>query len=98
MTPIDPDILKPLARKYIWWKSPDEALASPDRIIAQVMDIGDYDDVQRLVHAIGDDALAQVLSNAEPGEFSPRSWVYWHCRLGLAPPDRVPPLPRREFA
>ena len=62
------------------------------------MDIGDYADIQRLIGAIGDDPLIEVLRNAEAGEFSPRSWVYWHCRLGLAPPDRVPPLPRREFA
>ena len=29
--------LKELARKYVWWKSPDEALRTPQRIIAQVM-------------------------------------------------------------
>jgi hypothetical protein len=27
--------------------------------------------------------------------FDARSWHYWHYRLGLAEPDKVPPLPSR---
>lgn len=42
--PIDPNTLKSFARKYIWWKTPDEAVALPERVIAQVMNIGDYAD------------------------------------------------------
>jgi len=45
MVHIDPNALKPLASKYIWWKTPDEAVAMPERVIAQVMNIGDYADV-----------------------------------------------------
>ncbi len=41
----DIQLLAALARKYIWWKTPQEATRQPERIIAQVMDIGDYDDV-----------------------------------------------------
>jgi hypothetical protein len=41
-------VLRGLAAKYIWWKAPDEALLYPERVVAQVMDIGDYDDVQML--------------------------------------------------
>ena len=40
------EILGHLARKYIWWKSPDEAMRTPQGVIAQVMNLGDYDDVQ----------------------------------------------------
>jgi len=36
--------LKQFAAKYIWWKTPEEAVARPERVIAQVMNIGDYDD------------------------------------------------------
>lgn len=32
MIPIDPNALKPLAGKYIWWKTPDDAVAMPEQI------------------------------------------------------------------
>ena len=92
------DALKGFAASYIWWKSPGDAVASPDRVIAQVMDIGDYDDVLRLAALIGDDRLRQVLARAQPGWFSERSWTYWHLRLGLAPPGALPARAARHFA
>jgi hypothetical protein len=94
----DQDILKYLASKYVWWKTPDEALAMPERVIAQVMNIGDYADVQVLANQLGDDVLREVLSHAEAGQFNERSWAYWHYRLGLADVDHVPALPTRRFA
>ena len=90
--------LKRFAARYIWWKTPDEAMATPDRVIAQVMDIGDYRDVQDLAHLVGDDTLRRVLIEAEPGVFRARSWAYWHYRLGLATLDTLPPQPTRRFA
>lgn len=97
MVRVDRDALKPLARKYVWWKTPDEALSMPERVIAQVMNIGDYDDVQTLLAHVGDDALREVLVRAEAGQFNERSWAYWHYRLGLASADCVPALPVRRF-
>jgi len=38
---IDPQILAPLARKYVWRKTPEQALESPRRISAQVRNMGD---------------------------------------------------------
>ena len=90
--------LKRLATKYVWWKTSGEALATPQRVIAQVMNIGDYTDVQALAAQIGDQALIDVISHAEAGQFSERSWAYWHYRLALAGIDHVPPLPVRRFA
>lgn len=98
MSPIDRDDLKPLASKYVWWKTPDEAVATPQRVIAQVMNIGDYADVQAIANQVGDDVLREVLKHAEAGQFSERSWAYWHYRLGLARVNQVPPLPTRLFA
>jgi hypothetical protein len=92
------DCLKAFAAKYIWWKTPDEAIGTPNRVIAQVMDIGDYKDVQALANLVGEDALRHVLTEAEPGMFRDRSWAYWHYRLGLAPLGNVPPQPSRRFA
>jgi hypothetical protein len=96
--PRERDVVRRLAARYIWWKTPDEALQDARRVAAQVMNIGDYDDVQGLVAAVGDDFLRQVLRTAEAGEFDARSWAYWHYRLALAEPGAVPPLPRRRVA
>ena len=98
MGQIDRDALKRLASKYVWWKTPDEAVAMPDRVIAQVMNIGDYADVQTLVHQVGDDVLRDVLTHAPAGQFGERFWAYWNYRLGLASVDHVPPMPARRFA
>ena len=98
MGSIDQDVLKYFAGKYIWWKTPDEAVAMPDRVIAQVMNIGGYADVHSLTTWVGDDVLRRVIVHAEAGQFSARSWAYWHYRLGLASVDHVPATPVRKFA
>ena len=98
MTQPDTQYLRRLASKYIWWQSPDESIATPARIVAQVMNLGDYDDVQMLAAQIGEDVLRDVLQRAEAGQFSARSWTYWHYRLGLAEVDKVPPVPTRKFS
>lgn len=96
MVQIDQDTLKRLAAKYIWWKPTEEALLDPERVVAQVMNIGDFDDVQMLAAQAGDDYLREVIAHAEIGQYNPRSWAYWHYRLGLAVPGQVPPMPRRR--
>ncbi|MEI7538186.1 MAG: hypothetical protein WCJ76_13285 [Comamonadaceae bacterium] len=69
----------------------------PERVIAQVMNIGDYDDVRELSRQVGDDVLRNVLRQAQAGQFGKRSWVYWNYRLGLASVDHVPAMPVRRF-
>jgi len=93
-----PDCLLTLARKYIWWMPPEVAVTMPDRLIAQVMNLGDFDDVQVLATLAGESTLRRVLTQAEIGQFTPRSWAYWHYRLGLAEPGQVPAMPRRIVA
>lgn len=97
MIQVSPERLKTLASKYIWWKTPDEAVVMPERVIAQVMNIGDYFDVQSLASQVGDDVLRAVLTQAEAGQFNERSWAYWHYRLELCNVDQVPALPVRRF-
>jgi hypothetical protein len=97
MSPQERKLLRDLAARYIWWKTPDEALRQPQRIAVQVMDIGDYEDVQRLANGLGDAYLRRVISKAEPGQLNERSWNYWHYRLGLVKRGKVPPLPKRRF-
>jgi len=90
-------LLKRLARKYIWWKTADEAVRNPERVMIQVMNLGDYADVEELADLVGDPVLRQALVNAEAGQFNERGWAYWHYRLGLAELDEVPPMPVRNF-
>ena len=94
---MDLDGLALLAHKYIWWKSVDDALEQPDRIIAQVMNIGDFDDMLRIEALAGEEAMRTVLRQAEIGQFTPRSWSYWHYRLDMAAIDKVPALPARRL-
>jgi hypothetical protein len=90
-------LLTSLAAKYIWWKTPDAAMEQPQRVAAQVMELGDWDDVVALTESEGDDFLRDVLRHAQPGQLSERSWRYWNYRLGLAAPGEKPPTPRRVF-
>ena len=90
--------LRPYAKKYIWWKTPDEAVEFPNRVIAQVMDIGTFEDAQALLGLVGAPVFRDVLQHAEAGQFSKRSWTYWHYKLGLAKTETdIPPLPQRSF-
>ena len=79
------------------WLSPEEALDYSERIVALVMNIGSFRDAAGLAETLGEDAMRAVLENAEAGQFNNRSWHYWHYRLGLAQPGRVPPLPVRRI-
>ena len=90
--------LRPLAVRYVWWKSADDALRYPDRVVAQVMNMGSFEDVQLLGLIVSEDDLRSVLNRAGAGEFNPRSWHYWHYRLGLSRPGEVPPPPGRKTA
>ena len=89
-------LLRTLARRYVWWLSPDAALARPNFIATQVMEMGDYDDVLKLEETLGREAMVRALREADAGRLSERSWIYWHHRLGVAR-GRIPPLPRRTL-
>jgi hypothetical protein len=92
--------LHQLAGRYVWWKSPDEAMRYPERVAAQVMSLGTWEDLTAMADAVGDDYLRSVLRNAEAGQIDARSWYYWHYRLELAEfgVTPVPPMPVRKFA
>ncbi|MFM7548003.1 MAG: hypothetical protein ACKO8I_03855, partial [Cyanobacteriota bacterium] len=85
------ELLSPMATQLIWWQPAEQALRHPGRVIAQVMDIGTFEMAQLLRQGLGDRRLAQVLQQAEAGWFSPRSWTYWHRKLGITPTGPVPP-------
>ena len=61
------------------------------------MNMGTYEDVQKLAAQVGDDYLRRVLDGAEIGQFNEHSWAYWHYRLSWSPSQNVPPLPTRRL-
>jgi hypothetical protein len=87
-----------LASKYIWWKPVSESMKTPEQVAAQVMNLGDYEDICSLSESVGEDYLRHVVEHAEAGMFDARSWHYWHYRLGLREPTELPPpLPSRSI-
>lgn len=92
--------LRRLAARYVWWKTPEEAMEFPSRVAAQVMNLGTWEDLTELNEVAGDDYLREVLESAEAGQLDARSWHYWHYRLGLAEfgTRPVPPMPVRNTA
>jgi hypothetical protein len=91
MSTEEEELLKSLATRYLWWQTPDEALRRPDRIIAQVMDLATLEDADDLERVVGHSAMIDVLRRAAPGWLRPRSWTYWHHRLGLVDFPAHPP-------
>jgi hypothetical protein len=85
-----------MAQRYIWWQPHDVSVADPRRLIAQVMDVGTFEDIQALAKAVGRPTLTGVLEQARPGWFRPRSWAFWHTALGLTTAGRIPPIPSRR--
>jgi hypothetical protein len=90
-------LLLELAARYNWWQSPEIAVKFPERIVAQVMNLGSFEDTRRMAEELGEDCLRAVLERSEAGQLNARSWHYWHYRLNRAEPDQVPPMPRRRI-
>lgn len=88
--------LERVARRCVWFRAPDEALADPIHLIAHVLTHGTYEDVATLRRYVDDDGLREALAQAPPGIFDPRSWSYWHLILNGRSP--APPQPTRRFA
>jgi len=88
-------LLKGMAARHIWWKTPDEALKYPTRIVAQTMNRGSLAEIATLTDALGEEYLKDVLVRAEAGQFCSHSWHYWHYRLGLTADGLIPPEPVR---
>lgn len=89
-----------LARRYIWWQTPVEAVCFPNRVIAQAMHFGLLPDIRMMIRSLGPDRLRQTLADAPPGVLSRCDWYFWHQMLGQPGTDglvEVPPLPQRPI-
>lgn len=88
-----------LARIYSWDMNTVEARRWPHRLLRRVMDIGTFEDILSMELHVGRDEIARALLTAEAGALRPKSWTFWHYRLGLVSSGTTcPPLPTRLSA
>ena len=84
------DVIAEFGRKYLWWEPVSGQPHSEDRIIAQTMNLGTYDDILLLEEAVGKARLLDVMLRAEPGWINDRSWEFWRGRLSFATGALIP--------
>jgi hypothetical protein len=84
-----------IARRIIWFESPERALAEPIRFMTYAMTYALHEDMRVLRRYVTDDDMREALDNAPPGIIDPRSWAYWNSKMGRYP---APPMPVRKFA
>ena len=93
-TPDPPADLLRVAKRMVWFKTPEEALADPFLFLSYAMTYGTVDDLRVARAHFTDDELRQALRAGIPGVFDARSWAYWHAVLGIRP---TPSLPTRKL-
>ena len=86
--------LRRVALKYVWWESPERAVARPERLLCQLMQLGTWEDVRWARRRFGDRAFKQALRNAPAGVLDKLSWSFWNRFFGF---DPVPPIPSRAL-
>ena len=85
-----------LAAKYVWWIRPEQVVANQlDRLTVNVMEMGTWEDANRLLSEVGPDRFISVLRSPPPGTISTKSLAFWHYRLGL--PGEPPKARKRTF-
>ena len=85
--------LEPIARELFWWQTPEDSLANSRRFLAQVMNLGTWEQIQMAKKAFDWNEFRDALVTAEAGWFEPRSWSLWHHAFGLP----VGPMPKRSL-
>ena len=80
--PDDPEALR-LARTYVWWQPAETTLASPRKLLCQILRLGRCEDYVDAERRWGADALREALLTALPGDIDPKSEHFWRLRFGL---------------
>jgi hypothetical protein len=85
-----------LGRRYVWWS--DGQQVDRTRVIAQVMELGTYEDIRRIEAVFAPEELRDVMLRAPAGAIGQRSWDFWRGRLRFAGCATIPQTPpRRSF-
>lgn len=83
------DATRDVARRIVWFESPDKALGDAVRFLAYAFRYATHSDMRTLRTFLTDDDLREALNNAPPGIIDGRSWAYWRLMLDL--PAQLPP-------
>lgn len=86
--------LAAIAKRVVWYKSPEETLADPVLFLCSLMTHTLPDDVVTVAKYATPQQFRHALEHAPAGLFDPRSWAYWNIKLGREP---VPPMPERTI-
>lgn len=90
------DEVRRLAARYCWDMKIDEALEHPGRVILRAMNLGTWDDVLAIERTFGNAVLRNLIEESTIGALSPKSWSFWHYRLGITGSGMdVPTMPIR---
>ena len=74
-----------LARTYVWWQEPRRTLASPAKLLRQILSLGRPEDFVAARALWGDHALRRALREAARGEVDTKSASFWRLWFGLRP-------------
>jgi hypothetical protein len=85
---------EPVARRVVWFESPEEALADPVRFMAYAMARATHEDMKVIRRYVDDADFLEALDKAPPGIIDRRSWAYWNSKMGRYP---APPEPTRQL-
>jgi hypothetical protein len=93
------EAIEDLARRYLWWPAIAAEGHSSDRMLAQIMRFGTYEDIRKMESIVYPDVLAELMRTSAPGWFDDRSWSFWRGRLSLSGELAIPEQPpKRTFA
>jgi hypothetical protein len=87
-----PEELKQVARRVIWFGTPEEALGIRHYFLTYLMNYGSDSDVEIARKYYSDEDFQDALDRPAPGIFFPDAWVKWNTRYKRIP---IPPLPKR---
>jgi hypothetical protein len=91
--PLTPET-EAIARRIVWFEPPSQSLADPIRFMAYAMATATHEDMNVIRRYLSEEDFREALDNAPPGIIDPRSWAYWHSKLGRYP---APPMPQRNL-
>ena len=86
--------LTSVAKRVVWFKSPEDTLQDKNFFLAHVMIFGTLRDIQVVLETYSEADFEAVLDDPPPGVFDLRSWTFWNVRYHREP---VPPLPTRRI-
>jgi hypothetical protein len=89
-----PEDLKRVAKRVVWFKTPEEALQEPKLFLAYLMTYGTLEDIATAMKYYSEADFDLVLKDPPAGIFDRRSWNYWNLRYHHEP---VPSLPQWTF-